>query len=465
MKTSFVPAYQLSADSIRLRPDNTASNFVLYAFFTVVIAIVVLTGLFSAQNTTYTDDMYQLSQYISFTIALILAMRVRTQIAYLSQIARVLRSKQIPQRIWQECVQGILFELLRHTTIASCILGTAFLFPYSPWSFAMPAVLIAIVNSLVLVIALMHYGFFLTKMSTWINSAILIFIILISSDGHVRSFVEQLNLLSTNVLIGLALIWPILLIFLQKQLNRRIPVCKEVIIIKLWKSLQKHLKRYSAIKNVVGTQYKKGTIVSLSSMMSGLLLFGLFLPNIFNEVSAQDKTPFHIFLLFIYSLVLTNFLIVKDIQWRYFLIPGKVQQRKLANNILFSSIEIHSLVLVIGVLINQGIAIIYNKNNFFIFVHDLPTYWLLPFEWIFVNTIAIFFASFNKPGMPAKTKLFLYILIGGGLIYLTIRFLNTPLFHVGPFYAGCLLALSYLLMRINNRRWNSELLLMRINLA
>ncbi len=179
-------------------------------------------------------------------------------------------------------------------------------------------------------------------------------------------------------------------------------------------------------------------------------------------MTSKEKTPSNLFVFFIYSLVLTSYLVVKDIHWRYFLLPGKVQQRKLANNMLMSSIEMQGGLLLIGVVAYQAIALLFDKDHFFAFVYSLPDYWLLPFEWLFANVLAIFLASFNKPGKISTPKLILCLFTVGAFIYLGIYFSSARLFHVGPIYAACLLMLSYLLMRINNRRWNGELLLMRV---
>ena len=158
MKNSFVPAYQLSADTVRLRPDNSVGNFVLYALFAIMVMVVTLTGLISTPHSSYTDDIYHFSQYLTAGVSFILAIQTRKQIAHLAQIAKVLRNKQVPLRIWRENLKGILFDLLKKSSIASAILAVAFLFPYSPWSFGMPLAIISIVNSATCILSLMHYG-------------------------------------------------------------------------------------------------------------------------------------------------------------------------------------------------------------------------------------------------------------------------------------------------------------------
>ena len=462
MKISFVPAYQLSADAIRLRPDNSVGNFVLYALFAIMVMIVTLTGLISTAHSRYTDDIYHFSQYLTAGVSLILAIQTRKQIAHLAQIAKVLRTQQVPLRIWRENVRGILFELLKHTSIASTILATGFMFPYSPWSFAMPAVLISIVNSSVLVISLLHYGFFPGSKSSWILGSFFIVLIALSFDGRIPFFVSRINQLPAIVLIGLSLIWPLCLLALYRHLKIRIPASRKALSVKLWQGLLKHTQRYSVVTNMMGVHYKKGVVVSLSSLLTGAMQFGIFFPNIFDEVTSKEKTPSNLFVFFIYSLVLTSYLVVKDIHWRYFLLPGKVQQRKLANNMLMSSIEMQGGLLLIGVVAYQAIALLFDKDHFFAFVYSLPNYWLLPIECLFANVLAIFLASFNKPGKISTPKLILCLVMMTALIGLGIYFNNEHLFYVGPVYAACLLILSYLLMRINNRRWNGELLLMRV---
>ena len=462
MKTSFVPAYQLSADSIRLRPDNTASNFVLYALFALMVLIVTLTGLISTQHSRYTDDIYRFSQYLTAAVVLILALQVRTQVGHLAEIAKVLRSQQVPLRIWNDNVVGILAELFKHTSIASAILATAFLFPYSPWSFAIPAVLITATNSVVLLLCLLHYGLIARSKSPWISGAIFIVLITLSFDGRISLLMSELNQLPTITIVLLALIWPLSLIALCRHLKMRIPASRKVLSVKLWQGLKEYLHRYSFIETMMNESYKRGTVSLTSSLISGAIQLGIFFPHIFTEVKATYKTPSDLFIYLIISLVFTSYLSVKDVHWRYFLLPGRIKQRKLANKMLLSSMQMQGALLLACGSVYQVVSLLYDKNSFFTFIHSLPDYWPFPFEWLFVNVLAIYLASLNKPAPIGKLRLLLTVLGICVIFYFGFIHRNTRLFDVGPIYAACLLFLSYLLMRMNNQRWNGELLLMRV---
>ena len=462
MKSFAIPTTQLSADTVRLRPDNSVGNFVLYALFALMVLIVTLTALISTQQSRYTDDLYDFSQILTGVVAVLFAIQVRRQVGHLALMARVLRNRQAPHRIWRDNVRGILVELIRHTTVATGILVTGFLFPYSPWQCLVPAVVIAIVCSMTLGLSLLHYGFFSAGKYTWISGILFALIAAAIFKQGVPLLMVQINQLSVMALFGLSLIWPLSLMAVYQAFNIRIPTCREVVVVQLWNELTKRIQRYSAVENMMGTQFKKGAVASISSLITGALQLGLFLPNIFVEAQRPVRTPYSLYVFTVYSLVLASFLIVKDVHWRYFLQPGKRQVRLFANNILRSSIEVQLSLLVATIVIYQAVALLVDHDHLFKFLGSLPQYWLFPFEWLFANVFAIYLASFNKPNKLSVAQVVMLMIAISITVYFGIHFKDAQLFHAGPIYAGCLLVLSYLLMRVNNRRWSSELALMRV---
>ena len=445
-----------------LRPDDSISDFWLIMWFALLflgMSVLALIRLLHAGNTANFETFMH---YLSGITALLLALRTRKETAYLADIARVLLNQQAPRQIWRQNLYGILRDLMVQYVIASAMLAVISGLIASTWTVLTPVMWISLTSMLICAMSLVHRGLLFSRYNKWMIPGTILLLLVGVFGNLFNDLSAWLYRLPVICQILLSLSWPLFLMGLFLHFYNQIPVAKNPDSAQFLLALTKHIHRYRLIESVTTQGENKRFSGIFSSQFPNVIPIVYFTPTILEEGSKAIKTPAHIFWMLMVAVMATTMLVARDVHWRYMLAPGKIRQ-SLANHILISSLIYQGVALTVGVLMYELYSCLWNGSSFLEFVKNLPDCWLLPFEWILINALAIYVTSLSRTGYWTSVQTI--SLLTACAVAFTLSYLtgfDTPLFAAGPVYAASLLLLSYLLMRINNRRWTRELLLERI---
>jgi len=433
-------------------------NFFLYTGIGIAVLLIMMIRVI--QQRTMDAD---LGMIFTGLFCVVLTIRVLIAIAHLASVSRVLQHQITPKNLWQASLKCECQTLLRDYLVAAITLIVYFLIA-APTSLIFSLMLMSLSCALSVMFGLANNGFLNLKCQRIILFLYGLAIITLLASHTTTIVFNSLHQISNVLLLAIAALMPAMLVW---QIKR--PVDRLLVNVSTTKTsptgllerIRREVKRYTPIQ----TQKNQGATNFIFNNF-------LFSPFVSVYVPISLSKPLHailsgetgvscsrLCLMFVLTVMMSNQLMVRDVHWRYLLIPGGLERKNLASNILFSTLRVQCTAYLFLACLALTIGFLIAPQWTYEALLDIPRYWRIPFEWVAMLTLAIS-VSWLKKWIKLAVVLTLMAFFIYWLIYLP-TFSNKPewvLFPANCIYIAGLMLFSFYTMRINNRRWTARLL-------
>ena len=392
----------------------------------------------------------------------VLTIRILIAIAHLASVSRVLQHQITPKNLWQASLKSECQTLLRDYLVAAITLMGYFPIAAST-SLIFSLMLMSLSCALSVMFGLANNGFLNLKWQRIILFLYGLAIITLLASHTTTIVFNSLHQFSNALLLVIAALMPAMLVW---QIKR--PVDRLLVNVSTTKTsppgllerIRREVKRYTPIQ----TQMNQSSNFVFNNF--------LFSPFVSVYVPISLSKPLHailsgetgvgcsrLFLMFVLTVMMSNQLMVRDVHWRYLLIPGGLERKNLASNILFSTLRVQCTVYLFLACLALTIGFLIAPQWTHEALLDVPRYWRIPFEWIAMLTLAISVSLMKK-----WFRIAFLIMLSAVFIYWLIHlptFSNKQewvLFPANYIYIAGLMLFSFCTMRINNRQWTARLL-------
>jgi len=227
-----------------------------------------------------------------------------------------------------------------------------------------------------------------------------------------------------------------------------------------WKQrLRTEFKRYVSLTPKADGRKNSSFTLIFNQFALNLMYMPLLGTQIIDFSGASGVTSIRLFAMLLWSVTTSNCLVVRDVHWRYLLLPGGLERRRLASNILLSTARLQGCILTMLAILAGMILVIFSPNTLSKITESLMNYWRLPIEWLAMLTLAIYIRSFQSYTIIILTTI---LAILGSYYQIYLPFIRNQheqiVFPANEVYITSLIAFSMLMMYVNNRRWTTELL-------
>ena len=435
----------------------TVMNFFLSTgIFLAVLLIMIIRVI--QQRTMDTD----LGMIFTGLFCFVLTIRILIAIAHLASVSRVLQHQITPKNLWQASLKCECQNLLKDYLVAAITLMGYFPIA-TPTSLIFSLMLMSLSCALSVIFGLANNGFLNLKWQRIILFLYGLAIITLLASRTTTIVFNSLHQISTVLLLVIAALMPAILIW---QIKR--PVDRLLVNVSTTKTsppgllerIRREVKRYTLIQTKMNQS---------SNFVFNNFLLGPFL-SVYVPISLSK--PLHailsgetgvscsrLCLMFVLTVMMSNQLMVRDVHWRYLLIPGGLERKNLASNILFSTLRVQCTVYLFLACLALTIGFLIAPQWTHEALLDVPRYWRIPFEWIAMLTLAISVSLLKK-----WFRIAFLIMLSAVFIYWLIHlptFSNKQewvLFPANYIYIAGLMLFSFCTMRINNRQWTARLL-------
>ena len=432
-------------------------NFFLYTGIGIAVLLIMIIRVI-LQRTMDAD----LGMIFTGLFCVVLAIRVLIAIAHLASVSRVLQHQITPKNLWQASLKCECQTLLRDYLVAAITLIVYFLIA-APTSLIFSLMLMSLSCALSVMFGLANNGFLNLKWQRIILFLYGLAIITLLASHTTTIVFNSLHQFSNALLLVIAALMPAMLVW---QIKR--PVDRLLVNVSTTKTsppgllerIRREVKRYTLIQTKMNQS---------SNFVFNNFLLGPFL-SVYVPISLSK--PLHailsgetgvgcsrLFLMFVLTVMMSNQLMVRDVHWRYLLIPGGLERKNLASNILFSTLRVQCTVYLFLACLALTIGFLIAPQWTHEALLDVPRYWRIPFEWIAMLTLAISVSLMKK-----WFRIAFLIMLSAVFIYWLIHlptFSNKQewvLFPANYIYIAGLMLFSFCTMRINNRQWTARLL-------
>jgi len=436
---------------------TTVLNFFLYTGIGIAVLLMIIIRVI--QQRTMDAD---LGMIFTGLFCFVLTIRVLIAIAHLASVSRVLQHQITPKNLWQASLKCECQNLLKDYLVAASTLIVYFLIAAST-SLVFSLMLMSLSCVLSVMFGLANNGFLNLKWQRIILFLYGLAIITLLASHTTAIVFNSLHQISNALLFVIAALMPAMLVW---QIKR--PVDRLLLNVSttrtnppgLLERIRREVKRYTPIK----TQMNQSSNFVFNNFLLG--------PFVSVYVPISLSKPLHailsgetgvscsrLCLMFVLTVMMSNQLMVRDVHWRYLLIPGGLERKNLASNILLSTLRVQCAAYLFLACLALTIGFLIAPQWTYDALLDVPRYWRIPFEWVAMLTLAIS-VSLIKKWIKLAVVLTLMVFFIYWLIYLP-TFSNKPewvLFPANFIYIAGLMLFSFYTMRLNNRRWTAHLL-------
>ena len=436
---------------------TTVLNFFLYTGIGIAVLLMIIIRVI--QQRTMDAD---LGMIFTGLFCFVLTIRILIAIAHLASVSRVLQHQITPKNLWQASLKCECQNLLKDYLVAAITLMGYFPIA-TPTSLIFSLMLMSLSCALSVIFGLANNGFLNLKWQRIILFLYGLAIITLLASRTTTIVFNSLHQISTVLLLVIAALMPAILIW---QIKR--PVDRLLVNVSTTKTsppgllerIRREVKRYTLIQTKMNQS---------SNFVFNNFLLGPFL-SVYVPISLSK--PLHailsgetgvscsrLCLMFVLTVMMSNQLMVRDVHWRYLLIPGGLERKNLASNILFSTLRVQCTVYLFLACLALTIGFLIAPQWTHEALLDVPRYWRIPFEWIAMLTLAISVSLLKK-----WFRIAFLIMLSAVFIYWLIHlptFSNKQewvLFPANYIYIAGLMLFSFCTMRINNRQWTARLL-------
>ena len=436
---------------------TTVLNFFLYTGIGIAVLLMIIIRVI--QQRTMDAD---LGMIFTGLFCFVLTIRILIAIAHLASVSRVLQHQITPKNLWQASLKSECQTLLRDYLVAAITLMSYFPIAAST-SLIFSLMLMSLSCALSVMFGLANNGFLNLKWQRIILFLYGLAIITLLASHTTTIVFNSLHQFSNALLLVIAALMPAMLVW---QIKR--PVDRLLVNVSTTKTsppgllerIRREVKRYTPIQ----TQMNQSSNFVFNNF--------LFSPFVSVYVPISLSKPLHailsgetgvgcsrLFLMFVLTVMMSNQLMVRDVHWRYLLIPGGLERKNLASNILFSTLRVQCTVYLFLACLALTIGFLIAPQWTHEALLDVPRYWRIPFEWIAMLTLAISVSLMKK-----WFRIAFLIMLSAVFIYWLIHlptFSNKQewvLFPANYIYIAGLMLFSFCTMRINNRQWTARLL-------
>ena len=432
-------------------------NFFLYTGIGIAVLLIMMIRVI--QQRTMDAD---LGMIFTGLFCFVLTIRVLIAIAHLASVSRVLQHQITPKNLWQASLKCECQTLLRDYLVAVITLIVYFLIA-APTSLIFSLMLMSLSCALSVMFGLANNGFLNLKWQRIILFLYGLAIITLLASRTTTIVFNSLHQISNALLLVIAALMPAMLVW---QIKR--PVDRLLVNVStsrtnppgLLERIRREVKRYTEIKTQLNRNSKNIVFKILINPVISIYIPISLSNSLRTSLSDENGiTCSKLLLMFAFMLVMSGQLMIKDIHWRFLLIPGGLERRKLANNILFSTLKVQCSVYLILACLALITGFLISPQWTYKTILEIPRYWQIPFEWVAMLSLAISFSLFKRWIQLIFGLTFIAIYFGCVIPWSPFSHNNEwVLFPTNFIYIAGLMLFSFYTMRLNNRRWTAHLL-------
>jgi hypothetical protein len=455
---------------------ETPARWIVDFFLKAALGVTGLLILFTHFERR-TPDAIDIGILMGTLVSILLAVKLIFAVAHLARVARVLHGQRVPQTLWQASLRSECQALLNFYAVSAAFLA-AYLFCAQTSSLAF---LISVFYALALMsfCCLLGAGFAFAACGFlrqgWQRSVLLLYalsaIMLINpiSRTALETAIAPLYesafvTMGMKVMLAvIALAMPIMLLWQRHQASLAMPrkVFGKATRLVAWRQrLVMEFRRYTSMQKTLNPNPNPSIFHLILNQLILFLVPISMLPQRSLSLSGESHiSDLRLFVMLFWSIPAMNYLVVRDVHWRYLLLPGGMERKQIANNILLSTLRLQGSILIPLAILISTMLFLFSPDNASTFIGGMLQYWRLAFEWVAILTLAIFMQTLERSEKIGVVIIF--ILLGSFfLIYFPLSRLQHELilFPANWIYITSLIAFSLLMMYVNNRRWTTELL-------
>lgn len=383
--------------------------------------------------------------------------------------ARVLRARQVPGVLWRQSLHDSLKSASRLWAVLAVGMLSVLLPAHSPLHWLTALALLALVLMLAL-LARLAAGGLMPRFWFWVFPGTVVLVLSNPLLGvGLLQIAQFLNAIPWVLPLAVCLGVPALLLWLLQRWRSGPPQAMEVPLALNMSLLGKKVKAWFAQYVVVSRDFvaAKGTATKSNSSAFRALMGPMLSMSVggfgFVQPLGSPLIFSHVLGIGMMTGWVCNYLVCKDLHWRYLLVPGGPHRGRLGLHIAFSTATLYLLWFSFFLVVGIAAGCVFSDHPLeFLQTTEIP-FGTLPFELIFAISLGTLIRSTRYPG------LWVCLLVVMWLLFLLTFFIEwgssfwqfsrvSSITVDFPYLLG-LLVLSALALWASNKLWTVERLL------
>jgi hypothetical protein len=443
-------------------PDRARnSSKILLTFFGV--CWVILLPFTVSRTLGATEGIAALLVWGCIVIAIVTTRRIEA----LYDARRVLSAHRTPPALWQAWARETLARITGYWAVICSGLVVQMALPGSATFWLTGLAVISLVLCATVQRVRARIGLAAQAWKWAIDIACAALVLCAISGPHLAGLFDWISDLPAVALLACFLSWPAMAYWLLRQWrttsgdDRRIarqPAATKT------SAIIAFLKRYSILRwndsFAEANPRAQGTLVTrVLKTIGGEIYFYILLLQILPARWGDSMSPLRLLGLYVVCVITASSLVVRDLHWRFLLLPGGLQRKRLGTHIFSSTLGLQLLALPLVALIYFAATVALGTPARDALLHIAGAA-VLPFEFALTTALAVVLRATEKP-RTAIAGIGPFVI---GIAYQLLAprlagspfLLMSPQWTIGPVYVLVLATCTVILLWLANRMWTVE---------